>query len=67
MVVLSYFIGPQPMDLRFWPGAVIMVFIATLSAIVVTNGGRSAWFLGFVLLVVYAIFATTLFLLPPAG
>jgi Ca2+:H+ antiporter len=54
------------MDLRFWPGAVTMMLIATLTAALVTNSGRSAWFVGVLLLMVYAIFALTLYLLPPA-
>jgi Ca2+:H+ antiporter len=67
LVLLSYVIGPAPMDLQFWPGAVVMVLIATMSATLVTNGGRSAWFLGTLLLMVYLIFAMTLYLLPPRG
>jgi Ca2+:H+ antiporter len=66
LVFLSYFLGPGPMDLRFWPGAVTMMLIATLTAALVTNSGRSAWFVGVLLLMVYAIFALTLYLLPPA-
>jgi len=31
----------------------------------VINSGRSAWFVGVFLLMVYLIFAMTLFLLPP--
>jgi hypothetical protein len=31
----------------------------------VTNGGRSAWFVGVLVLMVYLIFAMTLYLLPP--
>jgi Ca2+:H+ antiporter len=65
LVVLSYFIGPTPMDLQFWPGAVIMVLIATMTAALVTNSGRSTWFLGMLVLMVYLIFAMTLYLLPP--
>jgi Ca2+:H+ antiporter len=65
LVLLSYVIGPTPMDLRLWPGAVVMVLIATLAAMFVTNGGRSAWFVGVLLLAVYAIFGMTLYLLPP--
>ena len=53
------------MDLQFWPGAVVMMFIATMSASMVTNGGRSTWFVGVLLLMVYAIFAMTLYMLPP--
>jgi Ca2+:H+ antiporter len=67
LVLLSYAIGPTPMDLRFWPGAVMMMLVATLTASLVTNGGRSAWFVGVLLLMVYSIFAMTLYLLPPAA
>lgn len=66
LVLLSYVIGPSAMDLQFWPGAVVMVFIASLTVSLVTNSGRSAWFVGALLLMVYAIFAMTLYLLPPA-
>jgi Ca2+:H+ antiporter len=65
LVLLSYVIGPSPMDLQFWPGAVVMMLIATITAALVTNGGRSAWFVGVLVLVVYLIFAMTLYMLPP--
>jgi Ca2+:H+ antiporter len=65
LVLLSYVIGPTPMTLQFWPGAVVMVFIATMTATLVTNSGRSAWFIGVLVLMVYLIFAMTLYLLPP--
>ncbi len=65
LVLLSYVLGPTPMDLKFWPGAVVMILIATLTATLVTNGGRSAWFVGVLVLMVYFIFAMTLYLLPP--
>ena len=53
------------MNLQFWPGAVVMMLIATLTAFLVTSSGRSAWFLGVLVLMVYAIFAMTLYVLPP--
>ena len=65
LVLLSYVIGPTPMDLHFWPGAVVMVLIATLTVSLVTNSGRSTWFVGVLVLMVYLIFAMTLYLLPP--
>jgi Ca2+:H+ antiporter len=65
LVLLSYVIGPMPMTLQFWPGAVVMMLIATVTATFVTNGGRSAWFIGVLLIGVYLTFAITLFLLPP--
>ncbi|MCF1709850.1 calcium/proton exchanger [Tabrizicola sp. J26] len=66
LVLLSYVIGPQPMSLDFWPGAVVMMLIASLTAILTTQAGRSAWFLGVMLLAVYLVFAMTFFLMPPA-
>ena len=67
LVLASYLVGPSPMDLRFWTGGVAMMLIATLTASMVTNSGRSAWFVGVLLLMVYLVFAMTLFLLPPRG
>jgi len=65
VVLLSYLIAPSPMDLVFWPGAVLMVMIATTTAALLGNGGRSAWFVGVLMLAVYMIFASTLYLIPP--
>jgi Ca2+:H+ antiporter len=65
LVLLSYVLGPAPMDLHFWPGAVVMMLIATVTASLVTNNGRSAWFVGVLVLMVYLVFAMTLYLLPP--
>ena len=65
LVLVSYLIGPTPMDLQFWPGAVVMIFLATLTATLVTNSGRSTWFVGVLVMMVYLIFAMTLYLLPP--
>ena len=65
LVLLSNLIGPSPMNLDFWPGAVAMVFLATLTAALVTNSGRSAWFVGVLVLMVYLMFAAALYLLPP--
>jgi Ca2+:H+ antiporter len=65
LVLTSYILGPSPMTLQFWPGAVLMMLIATITASFVANGGRSAWFLGVLVLGVYLTFAITLYLLPP--
>jgi len=67
LVLLSYVMGPTPMDLQFWPGAVAMILIATLTASLVTNSGKSAWFVGVLVIAVYVVFAMTLYLLPPAA
>lgn len=55
--MLSYVIGPTPMSLQFWPGAVVMVLIATLTTSLVTNSEKSAWFVGVLALMVDLIFA----------
>jgi len=65
LVLLSYVIGPTPMDLLFWPGAVVMILVATVVAAFLTSSGRSAWFVGVLVLMVYLAFAMTLYLLPP--
>jgi len=65
LVLLSYVLGPAPMSLQFWPGAVVMILVATVTASLVTTGGRSTWFVGVLALMVYMVFAVTLYLLPP--
>jgi len=65
LVLLSFFVAPVPMNLQFWPGAVVMVMLSTVAVIFVTNSGRSAWYVGVQLLMLYAIFAMTLYLMPP--
>jgi Ca2+:H+ antiporter len=65
LVLLSYVIGPAPINLWFWPGAVVMMLIATMTAFLVTSSGRSSWYVGVLVLIVYLIFAMTLYLLPP--
>src|SRR5262245_49864941 len=65
LVLVSYVLGPTPMDLEFWRGAVGMMIIATITAALLTNTGRSDWFIGALVVAVYLIFAMTLYLLPP--
>ncbi len=65
LVLASYVIGPSPMDLQFWPAAVAMMLIAAMTTSLVSNTGRSAWFIGALVVTVYLIFALTLYLLPP--
>jgi Ca2+:H+ antiporter len=65
LVLASYVLGPSPMTLQFWPGAVAMILLATITASFVSNSGRSAWFNGVLTLAVYFTFAIALYLLPP--
>jgi Ca2+:H+ antiporter len=66
LVLLSLSIAPVPLDLSFWPGAVVAVLFSVLAVAFVTNSGRSVWYVGVLLLVLYATFAMTLYVLPPA-
>jgi Ca2+:H+ antiporter len=65
LVLLSFVIAPVPMALQFWPGAVVAVMLSTIAVAFVTSSGRSAWYTGVQLLLIYAVFAVTLYLLPP--
>ena len=64
LVLLSYVIGPTPMDLRFWPAAIGMMLIATMATSLVTNGGKSGWFIGVLMIMVYLVFAIGLYVVP---
>jgi len=65
LVLASYALGPGPMDLIFWPGAVVMMLFAAVTATFVASTGKTAWFNGVLLLGVYLVFAITLYLRPP--
>jgi Ca2+:H+ antiporter len=54
LALLSYVIGPAPMDLQFWPGAVAMMLIASITVALVTSSGSAAWFVGVLVLMVDA-------------
>jgi Ca2+:H+ antiporter len=64
VLVLLYILGPTPWICKL-AGAVVMIFLATMTAVLVTNSGRSTWFVGVLVLMVYLIFAMTLYVLPP--
>jgi len=55
------------MDLNVWPGAVTTILFATLTASLAITSGRSASFVGALAIMIYLIFATSLYLLPPSG
>jgi Ca2+:H+ antiporter len=63
MVVLSYFIAPTPMDLDFKGGLIFMILFGTLTVCLTSNQGKGTWYLGVLLIAVYAIFGVTLYFL----
>jgi Ca2+:H+ antiporter len=55
LVVLSFFVGPQPLGLVFNPFEIGAILIAVIIASHITNQGESTWFEGLMLLAVYAV------------
>ena len=64
LVLASLFIGPAPMDLAFGGGLVLSVILAVLITGQVAGDGRSEWFKGVQLLVVYLILGLAFFFVP---
>jgi Sodium/calcium exchanger protein len=64
LVMLSYFVGPQPMDLMFRPGLVFFVFFTVLITAQVAGDGESDWLKGTQLLAVYIILGLLMFFAP---
>ena len=64
LVLLSYIIAPQPLDLVFSAAEVLAVALTVLIAMQVTGDGQSNWFEGVQLLAVYLILAVMFYFLP---
>ena len=64
LVLLSYAIGPQPMDLVFTPAEVVAVGLSVLILGQVAEDGESNWLEGVQLLAVYGIMALMFYFLP---
>lgn len=63
LVMLSYFIAPTHMNLEFKSGLIFMLLFGTLTVALTSNQGKSTWYLGVLLVSVYAIYGITLFFL----
>jgi Ca2+:H+ antiporter len=66
LVLISYFVGPRPMDLVFTPAEVMAVVLAALITGEVASDGESNWLEGAMLLAVYVILAICFFFFPEA-
>jgi Ca2+:H+ antiporter len=68
LVLLSYVMGPRPMDLVFTPAEVLAVVLAVAVTAQIAGDGESNWLEGVQLLAVYVIIGIVFFFLPePAG
>jgi Ca2+:H+ antiporter len=64
LVLLSYVIGPRPMDLVFTPAEVLAVGLSVAVTTQIAGDGESNWLEGVQLLAVYIILAIVFFFLP---
>lgn len=66
LVLASYFIAPQPLELSFGRAEVGALFMAVLMGAVVAGDGRSNWYKGVQLVTVYLIIALMFYFMPGA-
>jgi Ca2+:H+ antiporter len=64
LVLASYFIAPQPLELAFSRAEIGSLFMAVLIGAMVCGDGQSNWYKGVQLVTVYAIIALMFYLIP---
>ncbi len=64
LVLLSYFIAPQPLSLSFGRAEIGSLFMAVIIGAMVSADGQSNWYKGIQLITVYAIIALMFYLTP---
>ncbi len=64
LVLASYFVAPQPLDLSFGRAEVGSLFLGVLLGTIVCGDGQSNWFKGVQLITIYAIIALMFYFMP---
>lgn len=64
LVILSLFIGPHQMNLSFSRALIIALFLSVILGAMVAGDGRSNWYKGIQLLMVYLIIAMMFYFVP---
>src|SRR5262247_441934 len=67
LVLASYFIAPQPLELSFSRPEIGSLFMGVLIGALVAGDGHSNWFKGVQLIAVYLIIALMFYFLPTGG
>jgi Ca2+:H+ antiporter len=67
LVLLSGFIAPAPLELSFSRAEIGTLFLGVLIAAIVAGDGRSNWYKGVQLTLVYAMIAILFYFLPSGG
>jgi Ca2+:H+ antiporter len=64
LVILSNFVGPGQLNLTFPRSLMVALFLSVVLASMVAGDGRSNWYKGVQLIIVYLIIAMMLFYIP---
>ncbi|HEU4932241.1 MAG TPA: calcium/proton exchanger [Pyrinomonadaceae bacterium] len=64
LVLASYFVAPQPLELAFSRAELGSLFIAVMIGALVSGDGESNWYKGVQLITVYSIIALMFYLMP---
>jgi Ca2+:H+ antiporter len=64
LVIMSLFVGPTQMNLNFPRGLIISLFLSVILAAMVAGDGRSNWYKGIQLILVYLIMGMMLYFIP---
>jgi Ca2+:H+ antiporter len=67
LVLASYFIAPQPLQLAFGRGEIGSLMVAVVIGALVCGDGQSNWYKGVQLMTVYAIIALMFYFVPTGG
>src|SRR6478609_1655781 len=66
LVIMSLFVGPTQMNLTFSRPLIVALFLAVILATLVAGDGRSNWYKGVQLIMVYLIMGMMLYFIPTA-
>jgi Ca2+:H+ antiporter len=64
LVLASYFMAPQPLNLVFSRGLLGAIFLTVLIGVMVAGDGKAHWCKGMQLITVYLIMAVMFYFLP---
>jgi Ca2+:H+ antiporter len=67
MVLASYFLAPQPLNLSFGRPEVGSLFLGVILGALVCGDGQSNWYKGVQLITIYSVMALMFFLIPQLG
>ncbi len=64
LVILSIFVGPGQLNLSFPRSLIVVLFLTVILGAMIAGDGRSNWYKGVQLIIVYLIMAMMLYLIP---